>query len=332
MHGPQLRIDSIDSTEEVDSQDVIPMLLLRRPDTITVQAPAKLNLFLEILGKRADGFHELETLMTTVSLYDTLVFEKSGGFEKSDSQKITLEIVPSDAAEIVTRQLVDFPLDERNLILKAANLLAEKYAQQCGVAIKLTKRIPMQAGLAGGSSDAAATLVALNLLWNLDLDRHELQELAAELGSDVPFFLCEQPVAVCRGRGEIVEPIPLPFDLHFAVAFPGSGLSTADVYKNCRISAAPRSCERLLRSLEKGNLTEVGSELFNALQKPAEALNEDVVKLKTQFDRLPVAGHAMTGSGTAWFGICSSARQARSISSRLRQEGLCFSTYAKVSP
>gem|GEM_PF-64738 len=326
MHGPRLRIDSIDSPGKMDSQDVISMLLSRRPESVSVEAPAKLNLFLELLEKRPDSFHELETVMTTVSLYDTLVFEKSA------SPEVTLEIVPSDASDIVTRQLVDFPLDERNLILKAANLLSQQYIPQCGVAIKLIKRIPMEAGLAGGSSDAAATLSALNLLWNLNLTRRELQEFAVELGSDVPFFLCEQPVAVCRGRGEKITPIAFPVDLHFVIAFPGSGLSTADVYQYCRISESPRSCDHLVRCLRRGNPADVGSELFNALQSSAETLNEDVVELRRTFDRLPVAGHSMTGSGTAWFGICSTGRQARSIASRMKQEFSCFTTYAKVSP
>ncbi|MFN0056654.1 MAG: 4-(cytidine 5'-diphospho)-2-C-methyl-D-erythritol kinase, partial [Planctomycetales bacterium] len=166
------------------------------PTAVTVAAPAKLNLFLKVLGKREDGYHELETLMVSVGLYDTLQLkaDPSGKIELACHDAGTL---PPGA---LPRELP--PADGTNLVVRAAQLLRQVTGTQQGARLELIKRIPMAAGLAGGSSDAAAALIGLNRLWRLDLTGRELHELAAQLGSDVPFFLCPTPAAICRGRGE----------------------------------------------------------------------------------------------------------------------------------
>src|SRR5262245_37915390 len=163
----------------------------RRADALLVWAPAKVNLFLEVLGKRADGYHELATLMVAVSLHDTLEFKEES------SPQVQLHC---DHPDLST--------GSENLICRAAELLRRRAGCECGARIRLWKRIPMAAGLAGGSTDAAATLHGLNALWRLGLSGTELAALGAELGSDVPFFFAT-PAAWCTGRGEQVTPLKL---------------------------------------------------------------------------------------------------------------------------
>jgi 4-diphosphocytidyl-2-C-methyl-D-erythritol kinase len=289
--------------------------------SLVVHTPAKLNLFLELLGKRQDGYHELETLMVTVDLIDTLTFTEE------DSNEIRLQCsglgtgkhgaarMEPSGADISGEGI---PLGSDNLVVKAARLLREHAGVERGVRIALVKRIPSAAGLAGGSSDAAATLMALNRFWNLGLGVPELQRLASQLGSDVAFFVDGTSAAVCHGRGEIIEPLDVPLGLHFVIVRPRTGLATALVYKHAQIPAAKKSVHDLAAALRAGQIGVAGRLLHNALQAPAERLNPEVYRLQTLFSSLPVLGHQLSGSGTAYFGLCESARHARSLAGRLR--------------
>src|SRR5438552_1098782 len=163
------------------------MLIDRYADDLVVWAPAKVNLFLEVLGKRPDGYHEIATLMAAVGLYDTLVFKEE------PSGEVRLRSSNSDLST-----------GPENLVLRAVELVRQHTGSKRGVAIRLIKRIPLAAGLAGGSTDAAATLAGLNQLWRLGLETKDLAGLAAQLGSDVPFFFAA-PAAWCTGRGEQVS-------------------------------------------------------------------------------------------------------------------------------
>ena len=292
---------------------------------LLVHTPAKLNLFLEILGKRDDGFHELETLMITVSLYDTLVFTEE------ESEEVTLHChdtgfssprhvgagsaLRQNATE-GTAGCMDVPDGRDNLAMRAAELLRSKTGCRRGIHIDLYKRIPVAAGLAGGSSDAAAALFALNRVWQLGLSRRELQEIASEIGSDVSFFLNPQSAAICRGRGEIIEPLSLPDRLHFVIAKPPSGLSTADVFRHYRTQDSTRGVGSLVDSLGRGDLQAAGQRLWNSLQSPAEELNPDVRRLKADFSSQNYMGYLMSGSGTAFFGVCRHRREARTVAAR----------------
>src|SRR5580765_8949946 len=175
------------------------MLYRGQPNFVTVFAPAKLNLILKVLGKRADGYHELETLMVSVDLYDTLTFRD----DPTGNLSLTCRDGGPRLARSPPREMPGVGQD--NLAIRAARLLQETTRTSHGARIELMKRIPLAAGLAGGSSDAAATLSGLNRLWNLGLTAVELMQLASRLGSDIPFFLCSAWAAICRGRGEIVE-------------------------------------------------------------------------------------------------------------------------------
>ncbi|MGD9644652.1 MAG: 4-(cytidine 5'-diphospho)-2-C-methyl-D-erythritol kinase [Pirellulales bacterium] len=283
---------------------------------VVIHAPAKLNLFLEILSKRSDGFHEIETLMCPINLYDTLVFR--------DEPKGSITFACEFAVD-PTRQghapKADVPSDATNLVVRAVELLRRTFAVTRGAQLRLVKRIPSAAGLAGGSSDAAAALVAANVVWQLGRSAAELSELAAQLGSDVPFFLAGG-AAVCRGRGEQVTRVPEFGELAAVVVRPPAGLATADVYRACRPAAEPQSAQQLLDAWSGGHPRAVAEGLCNRLQAAAESLSPWIQKLRQEFSRLNFDGHQMSGSGTSYFGLCRHLRQARALAAVLRGRGV----------
>jgi 4-diphosphocytidyl-2-C-methyl-D-erythritol kinase len=268
------------------------MLFRRYADRLVVRTPAKLNLFLEILGRRDDGYHELATLMVAVNLYDTLEFaeEPTGAVRLlCDDDKLTT--------------------GPENLVCRAAELVRQQAGHTDGVAIRLRKQIPLAAGLAGGSSDAAATLAGLNRWWNLGWDRDRLVELGAELGSDVPFFFAT-PAAWCTGRGERVELLRLGRELDFVLVCPPVGLSTAEVFRNLTVPADPQSGKEVREAAEAGDVEELGRRLYNRLQPVAERLCPAVASACERLARLGPAGQLMSGSGSSVFALCRHAGEA----------------------
>jgi 4-diphosphocytidyl-2-C-methyl-D-erythritol kinase len=175
--------------------------------------------------------------------------------------------------------------------------------------------------LGGGSSDAAAALVAANVAWNLNWPRERLAKLAAELGSDVPFFLYSAP-AVCRGRGELIEPVRRFGKLHVVVVRPPAGLSTAAVYRACRPSVAPQAVEPLLEALWRGDVRRLSRLMHNALAPAARGLSPWIDRLAGEFSRMECLGSQMSGSGSSYFGICRSAGHAQAVARRLRARRL----------
>jgi 4-diphosphocytidyl-2-C-methyl-D-erythritol kinase len=215
------------------------------PNTLRVLAPAKVNLFLEVLGKRPDGYHEIATLMMAIDLTDVL------------------DLSPSEDGSLsLTCDEPDLSTGPDNLVLKAALRLRAKTGTMSGATIRLTKRIPWAAGLGGGSSDAAATLKGLNELWKLGLSREELSAIGAELGSDVPFFL-NGNAAWCTGRGEIIEPVAIGRPLDLVLVKPPEALATAEVYRHVRMPATPRSGETLRGALAAGDVEAIGRSMHN---------------------------------------------------------------------
>lgn len=282
------------------------MRLLRDGSSIAVHAPAKVNLFFEVLGKRGDGYHEIETLMCPISLYDTLHFyEQAGG-------RTEFECVIASGKDRDRGWGSDVPTGGTNLVVRAVEWVRRETGAKRGVAIRLIKRIPTAAGLGGGSSDAAAALVATNALWNLGLSQAELRRGAAELGSDVPFFLAGGP-AMCRGRGERVEPVRGVGKLHMVVVRPPAGLSTADVYRACRAPEHPQSADALLDALARGDQRQIGRRLLNRLAPAAARLSTWMEQLRVRLAGLDLVGYSMSGSGSAWYGICRNAGQARRL-------------------
>jgi 4-diphosphocytidyl-2-C-methyl-D-erythritol kinase len=292
------------------------MQVHRNSVEIVVQTPAKLNLFFEVLGKRADGYHEIETLMCPIDLCDTVCFRGTA------SDGLELECRWGMASQGGSG-FDDVPRDGRNLVWRAMELLRRRTGTAQGASLRLIKRIPTAAGLGGGSSDAAAALVAANLGWRLNLSLTELAAVAAELGSDVPFFL-QNGAAVCRGRGELIEPAGGLGLMNFVVVRPPEGLATAAVYGVCRPSESPRALQPLLDALRQGKLHESGRLLFNRLQSAAEQLSPWIVRLARLMDAEDCLGHGMSGSGSAYFAMFRSALQARRVAQRLRARDIGF--------
>jgi 4-diphosphocytidyl-2-C-methyl-D-erythritol kinase len=269
-------------------------------------APAKLNLFLEVLGKRPDGYHELVTLMVSVDLHDTLSFR--------DEPTGRIVLTCDDPA---------LPAGPENLVFRAAERLREEAGVPRGAIIELSKSIPAQAGLGGGSSNAAATLVALDRLWNLQSPPERLDALAGGLGSDVPFFL-HTTAAVCRGRGELIEPVPMPATFHFVLVCPTVGLSTADVYRRLMLPERREPIGPVLEALASGDPAALGRCLFNRLQPVAETIRPDLSRVRQALNNLrpSLHGHAMTGSGSAYFGLARDRPAAESAAQQLEALGL----------
>ena len=194
-----------------------------------------------MLGKRTDGFHEIETLMVPVSLCDTLAFQATPESAIDCACRWHYPRAPRGEPARAIPQL-----GENNLAVRTARLLREAAGVNAGAHIELIKRVPLEAGLAGGSSDAAAALVAANVGWGLNWPVERLGEVASQLGSDVAFFLAGG-VALCTGRGENVSPEPHLAPLHFVIVQPPAGLSTAEVYKHCRPAAQPCRARRWSR-------------------------------------------------------------------------------------
>lgn len=274
------------------------------------KAPAKINLMLDVLHKREDGFHEVEMVMTMVDLADRLEMEPLG--------RDTI-IISSQAGYI--------PLDEKNLAFKAAKLIKERYEVKQGVYIHLDKKIPVAAGLAGGSSDAAAALRGLNRLWKLGIPEEELQRLGAELGSDVPFCVAGG-TAIARGRGERLERIANPPQCWVILAKPPINVSTADVYGRLRADKIRKhpSLRQMTEAIASQQFHRICAQLGNVLEDVTLAAYPQVLQLKETMLRLGADGALMSGSGPTVFGLVSKESKVARIYNGLR--GFCKEVYA----
>lgn len=269
----------------------------RLPPLILEQtAPAKINLGLHVLRKRTDGFHDLETVFLRIDWADRIQVQPAN----------TLTMSCSDPA---------LPTDERNLCMKAAHLLATTYAVQQGAHIHLDKRVPYGAGLGGGSSDAATTLQLLNTLWSLQLSTKDLHPIAAQLGSDVPFFL-EIAAAFGTGRGEILTPLEIPetnepytFPFHLVVVVPDVHVSTADAYRRIHPNATNRPDLRAL--VVSNDLARWRNHLVNDFEASVFAQHPSLKALKNQMKGLGADYAVMSGSGAAIVGIFREAASAQ---------------------
>ena len=276
------------------------MLIDRDGASVRVRAPAKLNLFLEVLGRRPDGYHELATLMVGVGLYDTLEVREG----------------PPGAVRLRCDH-PGLPAGPDNLVVRAAEVLRKEAGAHAGLDVVLRKRIPLAAGLAGGSSDAAGTLAGLNRLWRLGLSRADLARHGAGLGSDVAFFFYG-PAAWCTGRGERVEPLRLGAPLHFVLACPPAGLTTATVFAALQVPDLPTDGAGVRRAAAAGDVEALGGQLFNRLQPVAEGLCPAVRALHGRLAGPGPAGQLMSGSGTTVYALCRDAGEALRVARAVR--------------
>lgn len=260
-------------------------------------APAKINLSLEIKGRREDGFHEIQTLMAPISLADRLTIERV-------DEKEGIDFSCDDAA---------LPAGEDNLVVRAAKLFRKTTKTSGGLRISLEKKIPHGAGLGGGSSDAATTLLGLNELFAAQLAQKNLMELAAQLGSDVPFFIV-QSAAICRGRGEIVSPIKLSGALRLLLVKPDFGVPTPSAYARWKDS-------RELPEVDYAPQEFSGLHFTNDLERPVFEKFILLAHLKTWLREQSEVGAALlSGSGSTVFAVLRDGADANQLGERVRLE------------
>lgn len=284
---------------------------------VHLQAPAKLNLSLAVLDRRPDGFHEIESLMVPVTLHDRLRVRR----QPAGVFSLTVRFKGRLAAGVGRQLARDVPADESNLVLRAARLLAERARVAAGVAIELEKEIPSGAGLAGGSSDAAATLRAAARLWNLDWSTEQLAALSAELGSDIPWFFLRSPGLVA-GRGEQVTAVRGIRPLPVVIACPAEGLATGAVYAACRPDTTRRGeAAQLAAALSAGNFRQALPLMHNMLEPPARQLAPAVDQLLAAMAQAGAVRPLLTGSGSACFSLCRTAHEAQALAARLDAAG-----------
>ncbi|MCR6525311.1 4-(cytidine 5'-diphospho)-2-C-methyl-D-erythritol kinase [Lysinibacillus capsici] len=274
-----------------------------------VKAPAKINLTLDVLYKRPDNFHEVEMVMTTVDLADRISLES-----REDG---VIQIISTDNF---------VPNDHRNFAYQAARLIKDTYGIRQGVSITIEKEIPIAAGLAGGSSDAAATLKGLNELWDLGLSIDELAELGAKIGSDVSFCVYGG-TALSTGRGEKIKELPAPPNCWVVLAKPKIGVSTAEVYGGLKVEGLQHpNTQQMIQAIETKDYELLCSSLGNVLETVTFKLHPEVVMLKEQMKRFGADATLMSGSGPTVFGLVDSEARVSRIYNGLR--GFCEEVYA----
>ena len=273
-------------------------------ERLSLEAPAKVNLTLRVLGSRNDGYHDLESVVVAVDLLDTLELEAAPD----------LTLACEGAA---------VPAGEENLVMKAARRLAAKSGCRKGAHLRLKKRIPAGRGFGGGSSDAAAALIGLNTLWRTGLTRRDLAAVGATVGSDVPVFF-GAPVSVVRGRGENVEPVEAAPAWCMVLAWPDFGLPTAEVYaahdRLARPAAPPPAATQILGHLLLP-ARDVRALLVNDLEPAANVVRGARMDVRAILEKAGAVAVGMTGSGSAYFALADTEAEARRLVEKVRAAG-----------
>ncbi len=294
--------------------------MTRPPGALTVSAPAKINLSLGVGAARADGFHPLATVYQAIGLYDRVTV--------ADADDVTVTVTAEDGIA-----LDDVPLDGSNIAVRAARLIAGHHGVERGVAIAIEKGIPVAGGMAGGSADGAATLLACDQLWGLRTPREDLLGLAAELGSDVPFALVGG-TAIGSGRGEVVTPLMTRGEYWWVVLVSDRGLSTPAVYREFdalhdgRPVGDPEIPDKLMQALRSHDVEALGASLTNDLQAAALRLRPE---LQAVLDLGPLEsahGAVLSGSGPSCLFLCESEAHAIVVAAGLRAHGHASVSFA----
>lgn len=268
-------------------------------DSVTLRAFAKVNLYLDVAGKRPDGYHELVTLFERVDLYDTLTLERT--LDRS------IEILCDHP---------DVPVGKENLLHRAAEAFFQANSSSFGVRITLQKRIPVAGGLGGGSSDAATTLLGLQQLSEDPLAGEALLSIARGLGADVPFFLAQTPWALGKGRGDAITPQDIRIQLWHLLVAPGFPIPTKEIYGAFRLPAGQAGLtgggpdvRLLIRALIDNEVPMACDLLFNALEPTVETLYPTIRRVKSALERCGVARSIVSGSGSTVMGVCGSKEE-----------------------
>lgn len=274
---------------------------------LTVKCPAKVNLFLEILNRRPDGYHDIETVMQAVTLYDDVTLCRRPG--------AGIAFRCDDPA---------LPSGLENIAYRAADLVAREVGLPSGVSVELAKRIPVQAGLAGGSSDAAGVLAGLNRLFGLELSVGDLCGLAGRLGSDVAFFI-HGGTALCTGRGEIVSPIATDLVAYYVICCPPQRVSTAEAYQNLPrlgLTRGKHSATVVRNPIERGDIRSASANLFNRLEGVAVFLAPSVGRVKKLLAQAASRPALVSGSGSAVYALFESEQPAQQVARHMQQQGV----------
>ncbi len=302
---------------------------------VTVKGYAKINLGLDVIGKLENGYHLLRSVMQQIDLYDTIELSRlSGQMEKEDiydvseassNAKIAEAAIKNDlqipqAKIILTSDSEEVPLDQNNLAYKAAKLLMGHDGIGEGVHIHIIKRIPVAAGLAGGSTDAAAVLMGMNELFGLGHSKDELQELGVKLGADVPFCIMGG-TALAEGIGERLTPIKAMPTMCLVIAKPSIGVSTKYVYENLRLEQVTHpDTEKILTAMQRKDLIEMTGLLGNVLESVTIEKYPLIRELKDAMLETGAIGSLMSGSGPTVFGIFDTMEKAAEAGKRMRQK------------
>jgi len=272
-------------------------------ETIQLKARAKINWTLDVVGKRPDGYHDVEMVLQAVELHDRITIRQTqkGIKIRTDSP--------------------DLPLDRRNLAYRAAELMQEYYGTGRGVEIEIQKKIPIAAGLAGGSTDAAAVLFGLNALWKLGLSLEKLKRLGACLGADVPFCIAGG-TALARGIGEILTPLKPPLPIPMVLVKPPFGVSTKEVYGRLKwdtIEDRPDT-KKMIESLRHRDLHAIGAAMKNVLEPVTSFLHPQISSIKEEIAGCGAVGCLMSGSGPTVYGIFEAQEQAEAAFLSLKRK------------
>lgn len=266
-------------------------------DEITIKSPAKINLSLDILGKRADNYHDIETVMHQLELHDIIKIEDSDDIRINCNENIPLK---------------------QNLVLRAVKLLKERHGIKRNVSITIEKKIPVGAGLGGGSSNAALALIGINKLWDLNLKQEELAELAKEIGSDVPFFVMAN-AAYAKGRGELLERIE-PFGFDVLLVNPGFEISTKEAYGNLDLNLTGKklASRQMIKCVKRKNIRTIAQFLHNDFEAFTLAKYPILKEIKDALVANGALNAAMSGSGPTIFGIFEDEEKAKGAYDRLK--------------
>ena len=264
---------------------------------ITYTSPCKFNLFLDVIDRRADGFHEVVTIIEPLSLNDRLHLQETSG---------KMEVYTDHPG---------IPDGPDNIVYQAAQLIREEAGVKRGVVIRIEKRVPAAAGLGGGSANAARTLLRLNELWELNLSRQTMVRLSAKLGSDVPFFL-NPTTSLCRGRGEESTPLPPTPNFWSVLINPGFPISTRWAYEQLEVSS-PRpphqNLEIIIDALKRSDLSTLGNSLYNIFQEVLEPRIPRLHEILDFFRNNNTLGTILSGSGSTVVGIVPTEPEAQSL-------------------
>lgn len=289
--------------------------------TVTARVPGKVNLQLSVGERRSDGFHDVVTVYHAVSLYDDVVARPAEGL----------------AVTVDGEGAADVPVDERNLAVVAARRLADHVGVEPAVSLHLRKGIPVAGGMAGGSADAAATLLALDHLWELALPREALFDLAAEIGSDVPFALLGH-TAIGMGRGEQLTPALAPGSFEWVFALADSGLATASVYQELdrlrgpHSPAQPTVDDRLMSALRAGEASALGRAMRNDLQSAAVSLRPQLAMVLDVGEEYGALASMVCGSGPSCVFLARDEEHALDLAVSLSAAGVCRTVRRATGP